>query len=113
MKIVSYLIAAALAFFGFVFLVGSQGQFMRIGFGIILLIAAGAFVYMARMRPQQNQTTIVQKIDLSGDVDLEQIRCQNCDAPLSEKSINVEAGAIFVNCEYCGASYQFEEKPKW
>jgi hypothetical protein len=113
MKIVSYLIAAALAFFGFVFLVGSQGQASRIGFALILLIAAGGFVYLARMQPQQQQTTIVQKIDLSGDVDIEQIRCQNCDAPLSEDSINVEAGAIFVNCEYCGASYQFEEKPKW
>ncbi len=113
MKIVSYLIAAALAFFGFVFLVGSQGQIMRIIFALILLAAAGGFVYMARMRPQHNQTTIVQKIDLSGDVNLEQIRCQNCDAPLSDKSIRVEAGAIFVNCEFCGASYQFEEKPKW
>ncbi len=113
MKIVSYLIAAALAFFGFVFLVGSQGQIMRIVFALILLAAAAGFIYMARMRPQQNQTTIVQKIDLSGDVNLEQIRCQNCDAPLSDKSITVEAGAIFVNCEFCGASYQFEEKPKW
>jgi hypothetical protein len=113
MKIVSYLIAAALAFFGFVFLAGSQGQIMRIIFAIILLAAAGGFVYMARMRPQKHETTIVQKIDLSGDVDLEQIRCQNCNAPLGEDSIRVEAGAVFVNCEYCGASYQFEEKPKW
>jgi hypothetical protein len=113
MKIISYLIAAALVFFGFVFLVGSQGELLRIGFGIILLLAAGGFVYMALMRPQTNETTVVQQIDLSGDVNLEQIRCENCDAPLSEKSINVEAGAIFVNCEYCGASYQFEEKPKW
>ncbi|MBP6472971.1 MAG: hypothetical protein KBE23_23125 [Chloroflexi bacterium] len=113
MKIVSYLVAAALAFFGFIFIAGSQGQFIRIVVGVILLGAAAVFVYMVRVKPQPTQTTIVQKIDLSGDVDLQQIRCQNCDAPLSDKSITVEAGAIFVNCEFCGASYQFEEKPKW
>jgi hypothetical protein len=25
----------------------------------------------------------------------------------------VRAGAIFVECEHCGATYQFEEEPKW
>jgi multisubunit Na+/H+ antiporter MnhC subunit len=113
MKIVSYLVAAILVFFGFIFIAGSQGQLIRIVVGVILLGAAAVFVYMARVQPQPSQTTIVQKIDLSGDVDLQQIRCQNCNAPLSDKSITVEAGAIFVNCEYCSASYQFEEKPKW
>ncbi|MBP7593698.1 MAG: hypothetical protein KBA85_18995, partial [Chloroflexi bacterium] len=96
MKIVSYLVAAALAFFGFIFIAGSQGQFIRIVVGVILLGAAAVFVYMVRVKPQPTQTTIVQKIDLSGDVDLQQIRCQNCDAALSDKSIRVEAGAIFV-----------------
>lgn len=113
MKIVSYLVAAALAFFGFIFIAGSQGQFLRIIVGVILLGAAAVFVYMTRVKPQPSQTTVVQKIDLSGDVNLEQIQCQNCQGTLDKDSIEVKAGAIFVNCPYCGASYQFEEEPKW
>ncbi|MFQ5617024.1 MAG: hypothetical protein ACE5GO_11275, partial [Anaerolineales bacterium] len=61
----------------------------------------------------QTQTTVVQKIDLSGDVSLEQMTCNNCGAPLSKNAIDVKAGAIFVNCEHCATSYQIEEEPKW
>lgn len=113
MRIVSYLVAAVLAFFGFIFIAGSQGEILRIVVGVILLAAAAVFVYMTRVKPQPSQTTIVQKVDLSGDVSLEQIKCQNCNGVLDRNSIEVKAGAIFVNCPYCGASYQFEEAPKW
>ena len=115
MKIVSYLIAVVLGFLGIMFIVGAQGQFMRFVVGAVLLAAAGVLVYMVRLRPQvlQTQTTVVQKIDLSGDVNLEQMSCQSCGAPLSQESIEVKAGAIFVNCEHCGTAYQFEEAPKW
>lgn len=113
MKYLSYIIAAALAFFGFMFIAGSQGVILRIVVGVILLGAAAAFVYLTRVKPQPSQTTIVQKVEVSGDVNLEQIKCQNCGGVLDKDSIKVEAGAIFVNCPYCGASYQFEEAPKW
>jgi hypothetical protein len=113
MKLILYILAGALGFLGFIFIAGSQGMIMRIVIGLILFVAAGALVYMARVQPEPSQTTIVQQIDLSGDVKLQEIRCRSCNAPLSDKSIRVEAGAIFVNCEFCGATYQFEEAPKW
>ena len=78
MKIVSYLVVIVLALFGFIFIAGSQGELLRIVVGVILLAAAAVFVYMTRVKPQPSQTTVVQKIDLSGDVELEQIQCQNC-----------------------------------
>jgi hypothetical protein len=80
---------------------------------VILLGAAAVFVYMVRVQPPSAQTTVVQKVELSGDVSLEQIKCQNCGGVLDKNSIEVKAGALFVNCPYCGASYQFEEDPKW
>ncbi len=114
-KIAGYFIATLLGFFGFVFIVGAQGQVMRIVVGVVLLVAAGVVIYLVRMQPQvtQTQTTVVQKIDLSGDVSLEQINCQACGAPLGKESVEVKAGAIFINCDHCGATYQFEEEPKW
>jgi RNase P subunit RPR2 len=115
MKILSYLIAIILGFLGLMFVAGSQGQVIRIVVGIILLGAAAVFIYLTRMRPQvtQTETTLVQKIDLSGDVSLEKMTCDNCGAPLTKNSIEVKAGAIFVNCEHCGATYQIEEEAKW
>ena len=113
MKIVSYVLSALLAILGLIFLLGAQGQIIRLAIGIILLIGAGAVIYLTRMQPQVTETTVVQKIDLSGDVSLEGMTCQACGAPLSKDSIDVRAGAIFVNCEHCNASYQFEEEAKW
>ncbi|HCB48084.1 MAG TPA: hypothetical protein DEP47_00825 [Chloroflexi bacterium] len=113
LKIIAYLIAAFLGILGFIFLIGFQGQIFRLIIGLVLLIAAGAVVYLARLQPKTTQTTTIQKIDLSGDVNLEEIRCRSCNAPLSKDEIEVRAGAIFVQCGHCGATYQFEEEPKW
>ncbi|MBN2002867.1 MAG: hypothetical protein JXA21_05890 [Anaerolineae bacterium] len=113
MKTVSYIIAAILGIFGFIFIAGAQGQIMRIVVGIVLLVAGGALIYLSRMRPQQTQITNVQKIDLTGDVHLEQMKCQSCGGSLSKENLLVKAGAIFVTCPYCNASYQIEEAPKW
>ncbi|MBE2234305.1 MAG: hypothetical protein IAE85_12500 [Anaerolinea sp.] len=113
MRLFSYLLAALLAILGFIFLTGSQGQPVRLVIGVVLLIAAGAVVYLFRSKPQVTQNTVVQKIDLSGDVNLETMKCKVCGAPLAKDSLEVKAGAIFVTCAHCGSTYQFEEEPKW
>ncbi|MBL8058316.1 MAG: hypothetical protein JNK29_16550 [Anaerolineales bacterium] len=115
MQIVTYLLAAALGFFGLVFIVGAQGQVLRVVVGVVLFIGAGALVYLTRVRPQPSQTnvTVTQKIELSGNVSAQNLTCKNCGGKLTEKSISVKAGAVFINCEFCGTAYQLEEDPKW
>jgi hypothetical protein len=81
---------------------------------IIVALAVAAFVVIRIRRTKEGQKTeIVQKIDLSGDIELEKIKCQNCGGELNKDSITVREGAIFVDCPYCGASYQMVEEPKW
>ena len=113
MKIVVYIVAVALGFLGLMFVIGAQGSVARFVVGAVLLVAAGVVIYMMRMQPKVVQTTNVQKIDLSGNDNLEKLTCQNCGAPLEKESIEVKAGAIFVHCPYCDTSYQIEEAPKW
>jgi hypothetical protein len=113
MKLVAYFLAAALALVGFIFLIGSQGAALRLIIGAVLILSAGAIVYLTRVQPQVSQTTTVQKIDLTGDVRLEEMRCRSCNSPLNKEDVEVKAGAIFVHCSYCGATYQLEEEPKW
>lgn len=115
MRIVGSLLAAVVGLLGLVFLIGAQGQVLRFAAGVVLLAAAGAIVYFMLLRPQvqQIQQTVVQKIDLSGDVNLERMTCQACNAPLSKDAISLKEGAIMVTCPSCGTTYQIEEKAKY
>jgi hypothetical protein len=113
MKLIAYPLAALLGLLGIVFVVGAQGQPMRIVVGVVLLAAAGALVWLALLRPQQTTITVEQKIDLPGKVNIQEMTCRSCGAGLSKDTVTVKAGAIYVNCPYCGATYQLEEEPKW
>jgi hypothetical protein len=88
---------------------------ITVGIGLVIVgLAVAAFVVIRIRRTKEAQKTeIVQKIDLSGDVELAKIKCQNCGGELNKDSITVREGAIFVDCPYCGASYQMVEEPKW
>jgi len=113
MKLVAYPLAAVLGFFGVMFVMGSHGRAGSIVVGVVLLISAGALIWLALQRPKETKHTVIQKIDLSGDVNVQEMTCRSCGGNLSEESISVKAGAVFVNCEYCGSAYQLEEEPKW
>jgi hypothetical protein len=81
---------------------------------VIVALAVAAFVVIRIRRTKEAQKTeIVQKIDLSGDIGLQKLTCRNCGGELNRDSITVKEGAVFVNCPYCGASYQIVEEPKW
>ncbi|NCO42484.1 MAG: hypothetical protein COZ06_27275 [Armatimonadetes bacterium CG_4_10_14_3_um_filter_66_18] len=113
MQIATYVLSPLLGLLGLLFLMaaGQGNALVRIPIGVVLLGSAIALVIAARLRPVQQ--TMVQKIDLSGDVAAEQLKCKSCGGTLGPKSVTVRAGAVFVQCEYCGASNQLEEAPKW
>ena len=113
MRIVSYLLAAVVGLWGIIFLVaaGQVNTVPRLAIGVVLLGAAGFLVYLGRLKAPQ--PTLIQKIDLSGDVAEEQLKCQACGGKLEPANLTVQAGASFVKCPYCGTSYQLEEAPKW
>ena len=115
MKALLYVLAGILGLLGLVFLAaaGQGNAIVRVIIGAILLGAAGAIVALSRLKPTQTTHVYQQKIDLSGDVAVQDLKCKSCGGSLSEKSVTVSAGAVFVSCEYCGAQYQLEEAPKW
>ena len=111
MTIIVNVFGVLLGLLGVLFIIGFQGQTGRLIIGLILL-GAGVLLFMtSRIRPKQ--TTVVQKIDLTGDIAAQELKCKNCGSTLSNKSVNVRAGAIFISCEFCGTQYQLEEAPKW
>lgn len=104
-------LAGIVGVLGLVFLLGNQGLPARMIVGVVLLGAAVVIGWLTHMKAPER--TIVQKIDLAGDVKTEQLACNNCGASLDEKSISLQEGAIVVKCPFCGTSYQLEEAPKW
>jgi Na+/melibiose symporter-like transporter len=119
LRIIAYIGAAILIFFGVLFIWGAfspqgspgwiiiGGISVAIGFGLIWLAGVRA------KREAQARQELIQKIELSGDINLEKLTCRNCGGALSSDNIKMVAGAPVVTCPYCGTSYQLTEEPKW
>ncbi len=118
-KIIGYIIAAVLLFFGFLFIWAAfspEGEPGWILVGIITMGVGLAIITLIKFRepkPAQPPQEIIQKIDLSGDMEMETLKCQKCGGELQKDSITVKEGAIFISCPYCGSAYQMVEEPKW
>ena len=111
MKAVKIILAVAgvtLVFSGLVFVIGGRpvtGAVM-LGIGVFLII------YGLR-KPKTRDVVVRRELELSGDVDIESMKCNQCGGTLSSENVSVKAGAVFVSCPYCGSEYQIEEAPKW
>jgi hypothetical protein len=116
-KVIAYIAAAILLFFGVLFIWGAFSESGSPGWiltGLIQIgIAFGLIWFASRRRAEPGQTEIVQKIDLSGKVNLEKLTCRNCGGALTADNIKMVAGAPVVSCPYCNTSYQLSEEPKW
>ena len=124
--VIGIIVSCILIFFGALFLWGAfspqgdpgwvaiGGITVAVGLGIIAL-AVGAFLYVRFRRSKEaaGPQEIIQKIDLSGDIEMETLKCQKCGGELQEDSITVREGAVFISCPYCGSAYQMVEEPKW
>jgi len=119
-KIIGYIVAGILLFFGVLWLLSAfsaetlnpAGRLI-VG-GILVLLGLGIIVAVRLREPKPKQEVIVhQKIDIGGDVEMEALKCRSCGAQLDKSAISLAQGAVVVTCPYCGATYQIVEEPKW
>jgi hypothetical protein len=117
MKIIAYILAGILIFFGVLFFWSAfspQGQISSMIVGVITVAIGFGLIWFASRRPQAETTTnVTYKVDLSGDVNLETMKCKTCGGTLSPENVKMVAGAPVVTCPYCGSTYQLTEEPKW
>jgi proline racemase len=119
-KIIGYVVAGILLFFGVLWLLSafsadtpSPGGRLLVG-GILVLLGLGIIVAVRLREPKPEQkVTIHQEIELGGDVNVQELKCRNCGSQLDKDDITVVEGAVMVSCSYCGAAYQIVEEPKW
>ena len=119
-KIIGYVVAGILIFFGVLFLwaafgsgTANPGGRLLVG-GILVALGLGIIVAVRLREPKPKQEVpIRQEIDLTGEGELEALKCESGGAQLDKKAISVVDGAVMVNCPYCDAAYQVVEEPKW
>ncbi len=116
-RVIAYIAAAIVIFFGVLFIWGSfsaQGQTGWILIGILSVgIGFGLIFLASRQAAKTGDANVTLKVDLSGDIKLSEIKCRSCGGTLSAENIKMVAGAPVVNCPYCHTSYQITEEPKW
>lgn len=117
-KIIAYIAAAILIFFGVLFIWAAFGTESRPAYILVGIITVGiglGLIYLGgKQKPAQaGDQNVTLNIDLPGNVNLESLKCQNCGGSLSPDNIKMVAGAPVVTCPFCGSTYQLTEEPKW
>ena len=119
MKIVGYIVASILIFFGVIFIWGAFSPSNASPFGMILTgiisvgIGMGIILLIQRKAKADAATNITVKIDLPGSVAVNSMKCKSCGGTLSADHINLVNGAPLVTCPFCNSVYQLTEEPKW
>lgn len=115
-RIIAYIAATILIFFGVLFIYATfspAGQIAWLLIGLISVVIGFGLIWFAGKRAKRESAELIQRIELSGDIDLETLTCRNCGGALSSDNIKLVAGAPVVACPYCNTSYQLTEQPKW
>ena len=117
MKIVTVLGAIAVAvvfFFAVIFALAAsvQSAFTRLltsGILFVIGIAIIVGIYYTTRKPK----TVIQRLEVSGQMKAASIKCPNCSAPVDAHSIKIVSGVPYATCPYCGTTFEVTEEPKW
>ena len=116
-KIIAFIVAGILIFFGVLFIWGAfspQGSTGWIFVGVVTVLIGLALIYFAsQVKPKPDETNVTYNIDLPSDVKMDTFKCQSCGGALTMDNVKMVAGAPVVSCPYCNSTYQLKEEPKW
>ena len=87
----------------------SQTRLVTSGFLFIIGLAVIAGIYYATRKPK----TVIQRLEVSGEMKGAAIKCPNCLASINADQIKIVSGVPYVKCPYCGTTFEVTEEPKW
>ncbi len=125
MKVIAILGAIAVAvvfFFAIIFAVAASAQtqpplpeqtiqtrLLVSAFLFIIGLAIIVGIYFTTRKPK----TVIQRLEISGQMKGAPIKCPNCSASIDASQIKVVGGVPYVKCPYCGTTFEVTEEPKW
>ncbi len=112
--VIGAIAAAILFFFAIVFALAASVQATStrlVTSGLLFIIGLVVIVgiYYATRKPK----TVIQRLEVSGQMQAAAIKCPNCSASIDAKEIKIVAGVPYVKCPYCGTTFEVTEEPKW
>jgi DNA-directed RNA polymerase subunit RPC12/RpoP len=102
---------AVLFFFGIIFAMAASVEYTLtrlIVSGLLFVVGFGIIYYIVK-QPK----TIVQRLELSGEMKAVALKCPNCSASIDAKQIKIVSGVPYATCPYCGHTFEVAEEPKW
>lgn len=119
--IIGGVIAAICFFFAVIFAMAagsSEIQYMPqqiqsrlITSGILFIV--GIVVIAGVWYLNRRNTTIVQRLEVSGQMKAATIKCPNCGGNITADQIQINQGVPYAKCPYCGTTFEVTEEPKW
>ena len=106
---------AVLFFFGIIFAwstgadISLELKATRLIIAAMLFIVGFGIAYYITKKP----TTIIQRLEVSGQMKAVPIRCPNCSASVDANQIKIVSGVPYATCPYCGQTFEVTEEPKW
>jgi predicted Zn finger-like uncharacterized protein len=105
---------AMLFFFAIVFALAASVQatatrLVTSGLLFIIGLAVIVGIYYVTRKPK----TVIQRLEVSGQMQAAAIKCPNCSASIDANQIKIVAGVPYVKCPYCGTTFEVTEEPKW
>ena len=113
-----FLFAILLVFLGIIFAIASSVNntvsrmntaILSFAGAILFFIAGSVLAYYITRKPK----TIIQQLEVSGEMKAVGIRCPNCGASVDANKIKMVSGVPYATCPYCGHTFEVAEEPKW
>ena len=111
--------AAVLFFFAVIFALASSYQGLPAQMVLTRLITSvflfmvGIAVIVGIYYVTRKPKTVIQRVELSGQMKGAAIKCPNCGASIDANQIKIVSGVPYVTCPYCGTTFEVTEEPKW
>ena len=108
------IIVAILFFFAIIFAVAASVEATTTRLTASAMVFAVGFAvaivtYFATRKPK----TIVQQLELSGQMKAAALRCPRCSASVDPNQIKIVSGVPYATCPYCANTFEVVEEPKW
>ena len=103
------IVVVVLFFFGIIFALASVYEPTRLIVAALLFVVGFGIAYYITKKPK----TIVQRLELSGQVKAVALKCPNCSASVNADNIKIVSGVPYATCPYCGQTFEIAEEPKW
>jgi len=87
----------------------TQTRLITSAFLFIIGVAIIVGIYFVTRKPK----TVIQRLEVSGQMQGAAIKCPNCSASIDANQIKIVAGVPYVKCPYCGTTFEVTEEPKW